>query len=505
MANTRTIGSIKLPSNFEIEAGAPIDARLLVPTYADLTNSDNFPYSYVGMTVAVKATGKLYILKASPSTTASNWAEVGSTTDLSDYYNKSEVNALIASVYKPSGSVAYASLPALAANVLGNVYNINESFTTTSDFLDGAGKTYPANTNVVIVNIGTTESPTYKYDVLAGFVDLSTYQKVMQQTNLPTATAAIEGTIAQYIGATTSDYTNGYFYKCIEDPENTGSYIWAQCFVQDAGGSGSLENGITATKAVGGVEVGDSFAVGTSYEEVLNAILNPVFFPTFTAPSATLSVSPTTKLFEAGATPSVTFTLELNKGAITVNGVKQNDRSGGATQYNFDGSQSDSSNQFERTLSSSKTSYTGTINYAAGPQPKDSIGRNSGSALAAGSVTSNAINFEWVDAIWANTANINTVAKLALVSAAAKSKEFVFPAATTAHPETFDVPASWTITAVQFWDPITNGGQWSDASGEFAITSTSHDNAASVAVNYNRYTCSLPYDMQSRKIKVIWS
>lgn len=505
MANTRTKGSIKLSSNFEIEAGAPIDARLLVPTYADLTNNDNYPYSYVGMPVAVQATGKLYILKAKPSTVESNWAEVGSTTDLSDYYNKSEVDALISAIYKPSGSVAFNSLPALSSEVLGNVYNVTNSFTTTNDFIEGSGKVYPANTNVVVVNTGTTADPVYMFDALSGLMDLSGYQRTLQYVNMPTATAdlATSGAIIQFTGTTTVDYKNGYFYKCIEDPENAGSYIWAQCFVQDEGGSGSLETAITATKEVGGVSIGDSFSVGTTYEEILNAILNPVFYPTFTAPSASLTVSPTTKLFEAGATPTATFTLTLDKGAITVNGTKQNDRSGAATQYTFDGSQSDSTNSFERTLSSSKTSYNGTINYAAGPQPKDSIGRNAGDALAAGSVTSNSINFEWVDALWANTANINTVAKLGLVSATAKSKEFEFPAATTSNPETFDVPASWTVTGVQFWDSVNR--IWSDASTEFSITNTSHNNAAGTSVNYKRYTCNLPYDMNARKIKVIWS
>ena len=38
---------------------------------------------------------------------------------------------------------------------------------------NGAGKNYPAGTNVVIVN---TSGSTYKYDVLSGFVDLSAYQ-----------------------------------------------------------------------------------------------------------------------------------------------------------------------------------------------------------------------------------------------------------------------------------------------------------------------------------------
>ena len=55
---------------------------------------------------------------------------------------------------------------------------------------------------------------------------------VIQKLALPTPSFALLNTIYQYVGATTNDYTNGYFYKCIEDPNNTGNYIWSSCNVQ---------------------------------------------------------------------------------------------------------------------------------------------------------------------------------------------------------------------------------------------------------------------------------
>lgn len=84
----------------------------------------------------------------------------------------SAINAKVSSVYKPGGSIAFASLPELSASVLGMVYNVTDAFTTTADFVDGSGKKYPAGTNVVVVDAG---SGSYKFDVLAGFVDLSGY------------------------------------------------------------------------------------------------------------------------------------------------------------------------------------------------------------------------------------------------------------------------------------------------------------------------------------------
>ena len=506
----RTQGSLRLPSNLEMRVGAPVDARMIVPTYADLTVEANFPYNYVGMLVAVQETGRVYVLKAKPTTATANWAEVGAATDLSDYYTKQEVDALVASVYKPKGSVAFASLPTLGASVLGNVYNVNEAFTTTSDFLDGAGKTYPANTNVVVVNIGTNESPTYKFDVLAGFVDLSTYQKIMQYSNLSTTglTAADLGKVVQYVGTTTADYTSGFFYRVVEG-ETQGTYEWEAVNTQ-AQAPSALEHQLVATRAAGGVSIGDTFQIGTTFEELFNAILNPVLYPTFVAPTATLTAtdvpSSNKKLIETGDTFETTFTLALNRGEIKLNGVFQDYRSGAATQYSFDGSQSDVSNTFTRTIDSNKTSYQGTINYAEGPQPVDSLGRDvPNSKLAAGSVTSNSINFEFVDAMYANTAAAGQIAKLALVSKVTnKVRTFDFPDTTAANPEVFDVPASWTLTAIEIESTFDSSG-WQDATEEFSITQVSHDDAAGNPVSYNRYTCNKGYNMGARKVRIKWS
>ena len=93
------------------------------------------------------------------------------------YATTSSVNTLIASavagVYKPRGSSAFASLPAIAGATVGDVYNITDAFQTTADFVEGAGKSYGAGTNVVCVD--SDGAGTKKWDVLAGFVNLSEY------------------------------------------------------------------------------------------------------------------------------------------------------------------------------------------------------------------------------------------------------------------------------------------------------------------------------------------
>ena len=106
---------------------------------------------------------------------------------ITNAYTKDEVDSIVSSVYKPAGSVAFASLPTLSDSVLGFVYNLTDSFTTDSRFIEGSGNTYPAGTNVVVVNAGTTVSPSYKFDVLSGFVDLSGYATKTQAAGSLTA------------------------------------------------------------------------------------------------------------------------------------------------------------------------------------------------------------------------------------------------------------------------------------------------------------------------------
>lgn len=92
---------------------------------------------------------------------------------VSDGVTSSDVSEMIASaisgVYTPKGTIAFASLPTASAGNLGWVYNISDAFTTTAAFVEGAGHSYGAGTNVVCVDAG---SSSYKWDVLAGTIDL---------------------------------------------------------------------------------------------------------------------------------------------------------------------------------------------------------------------------------------------------------------------------------------------------------------------------------------------
>ena len=178
-AEVNEIDVIKVNGTAQTISSKEVD--ITVPTkVSDLTNDSGFLSSETDPVFTASAAYGI------SSTDITNWNAKAEISDIptnnnqltngAGYQTASDVETAIdtkiSSAYKIKGSVAFASLPALSSNKEGFVYNITDSFTTTSDFVEGAGNTYPAGTNVVIVN---TTGSTYKYDVLAGFVDLSGY------------------------------------------------------------------------------------------------------------------------------------------------------------------------------------------------------------------------------------------------------------------------------------------------------------------------------------------
>ena len=83
------------------------------------------------------------------------------------------INQAVSTVYTPKGSLTDISTLIELSNSgkVGDVYNISSEFTTTNVFIEGIGKTYPAGTNIVLVEVEDEK----KWDVLAGSVDLSAY------------------------------------------------------------------------------------------------------------------------------------------------------------------------------------------------------------------------------------------------------------------------------------------------------------------------------------------
>ena len=268
------------------------------------------------------------------------------------------------------------------------------------------------------------------------------------------------------------------------------------------GGSSELSEDMTPAIAVGGITAGTTYEEGTSLETIFRDMLEPTLYPTFTAPSATLSGSGS-KLLEAGSTLNATLTATFNRGSINPAYGTSGYRSGAATGYILNGGTEQSGNTWSEVVTASNRSFSASVKYSEGDQPKDSKGNDYGSPLPAGSVNTGTVSYEFVDAMYANTSNIGTIAKLSLVSKSTKQRDMNFPAQTVVNPEVFDIPASWTVTAIQVKNDLS--GQYEDASSQFTVTDVTHDNAGGVSTAYKRYTFSLGIATGARSVRVKWS
>ena len=165
------------------------------------------------------------------------------------------------------------------------------------------------------------------------------------------------------------------------------------------GGSSELSKDLTASINVGGVESGTVFNQGDELEDVIRSILSPTLYPTYVAPSASLSYSVDAYAAVGSTIAAKLATLSFNAGAIMLDGVKQANRAGSATNYSIASSgadteysdSSENSGTFNVPALTRSTKgnivLTGTVSYGVGPQPKDSNGDDYDSPLPAGSVT----------------------------------------------------------------------------------------------------------------------
>lgn len=71
------------------------------------------------------------------------------------------ISESLSGALRPMGTVLFSNLPSVSSVTDGDMYNISDEFVTTSDFVEGAGITEPAGSNVYKTSGG-------KWDVLAG-------------------------------------------------------------------------------------------------------------------------------------------------------------------------------------------------------------------------------------------------------------------------------------------------------------------------------------------------
>lgn len=112
-------------------------------------------------------------------------------------------------------------------------------FTATGTNTWGTTGETPAS-GVIYINTAEDPSGSYRWDGLNLVLIGASGGQTIQYTEMPTAEAAIEGEIVQYIGDTDSTYTNGYFYKCVSDGQDPATYSWENIQVQTGSGDAPI-------------------------------------------------------------------------------------------------------------------------------------------------------------------------------------------------------------------------------------------------------------------------
>lgn len=132
------------------------------------------------------------------------------------------VDSTIASTYKASGSIYFSELPELSVTLVGNVYNIKDAFTTTADFFEGAGQSYPAGTNVSIIQVA---EDTYHVETVESGDDphemgLYEYDSVADKYILTEDTSPVSG--KTYYSKTT---TTNLYYDVMAASIDTSEFV----------------------------------------------------------------------------------------------------------------------------------------------------------------------------------------------------------------------------------------------------------------------------------------
>lgn len=176
---TLTSGGIILPIKVDKTGYLAIRIPFASSSQGGVTSASD--YSYISNQLSTLGSSVLGLVNWKNALTL---AQIAGYQDLIDDIT-TDIDEKVSTLYKPQGSKSGAQLTQnlLSESDAGFVYNVTTAFTTTNLFVEGAGKEYPAGTNVVVIveEGGTAQAPTRtkKFDVLAGFVDIPNAYEVI--------------------------------------------------------------------------------------------------------------------------------------------------------------------------------------------------------------------------------------------------------------------------------------------------------------------------------------
>lgn len=225
--------------------------------------------------------------------------------------------------------------------------------------------------------------------------DLSNEQ--FKQLSGSTLTLSGETQIANVSGLTLSDGAGGYVPIIVTGGTNNEvlTYLDGKIILASgSSGGGDIYVGDSPTTCtVGGLNSGSAI-FGCSVSCILQDILAPTLYPTFTNPSSNFCISPSTLLYEVGANVSITGNTSFNRGCINPAYSTSGYRSGSAAIYEYNAfgniyCYADTNSTYQtcflaHTVGYGSNTLSSRVQYNIGEQPKDSAGNNYCSPLPSG-------------------------------------------------------------------------------------------------------------------------
>lgn len=229
------------------------------------------------------------------------------------------------------------------------------------------------------------------------------------------------------------------------DPTASGSY------------ESSLDPSVATVEKLGGINAGTTVAqlTGKSYDEIFDTLIFPTVNPTFTAPTASISLKSYQNIQEIGANAptEANFNVSFNASAITLAGKKQNNRAGAqdmeASKILYSSSKVES---LPEKVVAGAMDYYYRAAYAEGPQPKDSKGNNYQTPLAAGSVDSSKATVTGYRAAYADLVSTNTITEeviKGMTKTVSAKKTIKVSGPISEQYICFAAPAGWTVSNIK--------------------------------------------------------
>lgn len=250
----------------------------------------------------------------------------------------------------------------------------------------------------------------------------------------------------------------------------------------------SLDLSVSTVEKLGGIAAGTTVEnlTGKSYNEILDILIFPTVNPTFTNPTASISLKGYSSVQEIGAVAptSAQFSVSYNPGQITLAGKKQANR-GGAQKMEeskilYGSSKTET---LPSKVEKGSMRYYYKAAYEQGPQPKDSKGNNYGTPLAAGAVESGAVTVTGYYPAYSGLISTNTVTETVIKSMTktiSGKKTITVSGPISEQYICFAAPIEWTVANIK-------------DSNNFDVTSSYTKNTVSVtgldgkATNYTVY------------------